>query len=180
MLFETLEALPDEDRQLFQRGAFVGRAIDAARKTFRSSDLLVRSILGLDPRRHALAIADDELRAGSTIQLMVRDATSASAELQSTLELAGLESFGEAVGGLLFTCGGRGRGMFGGPDHDAARIEALFGPGFPLAGFSAGGEIGPIGGEPFLHGFTASSAFFVPRSAGIDTRSDRESRENRA
>ncbi len=167
VLFETLESLTEEDRTLFQRGAFVGRAIDAAKGTFGSGDLLVRSILGLDPARHAIAIADDDLRAGSTIQLMVRDAESATGELQSQLELAGLESMGEAVGGLLFTCGGRGRGMFTTHDHDAGRIEANFGPGFPIAGFSAGGEIGPIGGEPFLHSFTASSAFFVPRSAAL-------------
>lgn len=172
VLFETLEALPEEDRQLFQRGAFVGRAIDAAKGQFGSSDLLVRSILGLDPKRHAVAIADDELRVGSTLQLMVRDAPSATRELQSKLEFAGLETLGEAVGGLLFTCGGRGRGMFDGPDHDAARIESLFGPGFPIAGFSAGGEIGPVGGQPFLHSFTASSAFFVPRSAGLTSGPD--------
>ncbi len=168
VLFEALEGLPEEDRKLFQKGAFVGRAIDAAKGTFRSGDLLVRSILGLDPKRHAVAIADDDLRAGSTLQLMVRDATSATAELQSQLDFAGLESMGQAIGGLLFTCGGRGRGLFNKEDHDAGLIESHFGPGFPTAGFSAGGEIGPVGGEPFLHGFTASSAFFVPRSAGLD------------
>lgn len=168
VLFETLEGLPEADRALFQKGAFVGRAVDASKGSFHSGDLLVRSILGLDPKRHGVAIADDDLRAGSTLQLMVRDAGSATAELQSCLELAGLESMGQAVGGLLFTCGGRGRGMFNKEDHDAGLIESNFGPGFPVAGFSAGGEIGPVGGEPFLHGFTASSAFFVPRSAGIN------------
>ena len=123
--------------------------------------------MGLDAKRHGVAIADDELRAGSTLQLMVRDSDSAAAGLQSSLELAGLESMGQAIGGLLFTCGGRGKDMFGKPNHDAGLIESNFGPGFPLAGFSAGGEIGPVGGEPFLHAFTASGAFLVPRSAGI-------------
>ena len=167
VLFETLEGLDDKDRKLFQKGAFVGRAVDASKKTFQSGDLLVRSIMGLDAKRNGVAIADDGLRAGSTVRFMVRDGASASADLQSSLELAGLESMGQAFGGLLFTCAGRGQDLFGKPDHDAGLIESNFGPGFPLAGFSAGGEIGPVGGEPFLHGFTASAALLVPRSAEI-------------
>ena len=95
---------------------------------------------------------------------MVRDAPSASAELAAVLDLAGLETAGAAFGGLAFTCAGRGQGMFGKRDHDAAAIERRFGPGFPLAGFSANGEIGPVGGQPFLHAFTASTALFAPRT----------------
>ena len=53
--------------------------------------------------------------------------------------------------------------MFGRPHHDAASVEAAFGPSFPLAGFAANGEIGPVGGRPFLHGFTASTAILAPR-----------------
>ena len=35
----------------------------------------------------------------------------------------------------------------------------------PAAGFFAMGEIGPVGGQNFLHGFTASVALFRGRSA---------------
>ena len=31
----------------------------------------------------------------------------------------------------------------------------------PAAGFFAAGEIGPVGGENFLHGFTATVAVFA-------------------
>jgi small ligand-binding sensory domain FIST len=31
----------------------------------------------------------------------------------------------------------------------------------PIAGFFAQGELGPIGGKNFLHGFTASAALFT-------------------
>jgi small ligand-binding sensory domain FIST len=34
----------------------------------------------------------------------------------------------------------------------------------PVAGFFALGEIGPIGGRNFVHGFTASTAIFHTRS----------------
>lgn len=163
VMFEVLEALDEDERALFQRGAFVGRAVDPSKSTFQPGDLLVRNVMGVDPRRHALAIADDGIRTGTTLQLMVRDGASAAAELDSVLELAGLESGGAAFGALTFTCGGRGRGMFGAPHQDALAIERRFGPGFPLAGFSANGEIGPVGGRPHLHGFTASTALFAPR-----------------
>jgi len=33
--------------------------------------------------------------------------------------------------------------------------------GLPLAGFNCTGEIGPVGGKNFLHGFTASIALLV-------------------
>jgi small ligand-binding sensory domain FIST len=164
VLFEVLEDLEESERELFQKGAFIGRAVDPARSTFRPGDLLVRNIMGLDPQRHAIAVADGGFRNGTTFQFMVRDGASAEAELASVLEVAGLESMGQASGGLLFTCGGRGQAMFGRPHHDAASVEAAFGPGFPLAGFAANGEIGPVGGRPFLHGFTASAAIFAPRA----------------
>ena len=56
---------------------------------------------------------------------------------------------------MVFTCNGRGGRFFGEPNHDALAIRAEMGK-VPLAGFFAQGEIGPIGGKNFLHGFTAS------------------------
>jgi small ligand-binding sensory domain FIST len=44
-------------------------------------------------------------------------------------------------------------------DHDAAVLAELVGP-VPAAGGFCAGEIGPIGGQSFLHGFTASVALF--------------------
>jgi small ligand-binding sensory domain FIST len=49
--------------------------------------------------------------------------------------------------------------MFGVEDHDASVIEDQLG-GAPSAGFFAAGEIGPVGGRSFLHGFTATVAVF--------------------
>jgi len=50
--------------------------------------------------------------------------------------------------------------LFSVPDHDAAVVSEKLGA-LPLAGFNCAGEIGPIGGKNFLHGFTASKALFV-------------------
>jgi small ligand-binding sensory domain FIST len=65
-----------------------------------------------------------------------------------------------AAGALLFSCNGRGRGLFGHSDHDAETVAEEL-AGAPAAGFFAAGEIGPVGGESFLHGFTATIAVFA-------------------
>ena len=59
----------------------------------------------------------------------------------------------------MFSCNGRGRQMFASSHHDAMAVgEEL--AGAPAAGFFAAGEIGPVGGEAFLHSFTATVAVF--------------------
>ena len=62
-----------------------------------------------------------------------------------------------ANGALVFTCNGRGSALFGAPDHDAAVIHEALGHA-AVAGMFCAGEIGPIGGANFVHGFTASVA----------------------
>ncbi len=66
---------------------------------------------------------------------------------------------GGAAGALMFTCNGRGRGLFGVADHDADAVEDALGA--PVGGFFCAGEIGPVGGRNFLHGFTATIAVFA-------------------
>jgi small ligand-binding sensory domain FIST len=48
--------------------------------------------------------------------------------------------------------------MFDVPDHDATAIEDALDA--PAGGFFCAGEIGPVGGRNFLHGFTATMAVF--------------------
>ena len=59
---------------------------------------------------------------------------------------------------LVFTCNGRGHRLFGEADHDARRVSDAVGGG-PVAGMFCAGEIGPVGGENHVHGFTASTLF---------------------
>jgi small ligand-binding sensory domain FIST len=40
----------------------------------------------------------------------------------------------------------------------------------PVAGFFAQGEIGPVGGKNFLHGYTASVALFSRAEESQDSR----------
>jgi small ligand-binding sensory domain FIST len=90
---------------------------------------------------------------GTTVQFHIRDADAAHDDLVGLLadRLEGLEP--DAA--LLFTCNGRGRNLFGAPDHDADEVAVATGS-IPTAGFFAAGELGPIAGHNHLHSYTAS------------------------
>ncbi|MDP7383670.1 MAG: FIST C-terminal domain-containing protein, partial [Acidimicrobiales bacterium] len=89
---------------------------------------------------------------GTTLQFHVRDAETATEDLESLLRLV------DADAALVFTCNGRGHHLFGEADHDARRVSDAVGGG-PVAGMFCAGEIGPVGGENYVHGFTASTLF---------------------
>ena len=154
-LQELVETLPSGDRELVGRGLHVGRVIDEYKAEPERGDFLIRGIVGVDPQSGALAVGD-RIEVGETIQFHVRDAATADEDLRTLLE----REAEPAAGALLFTCNGRGSRLFSVPDHDASLVSEKLG-GLPLAGFNCAGEIGPVGGKNFLHGFTASIALFV-------------------
>ena len=156
-LREIFDALPTREQALVQRALHVGRVVSEYQERFEQGDFLVRNVTGIDPSSGAVAIGD-YIRTGQTVQFHVRDQEAADAELKQLLAAARKEQ-PAPLGGLLFTCNGRGTHMFSQPHHDAEAIARAFGP-LPLAGFFAAGEIGPIGRQNFMHGFTASIALF--------------------
>ncbi|MCE9530428.1 MAG: FIST C-terminal domain-containing protein [Planctomycetes bacterium] len=149
--------LTPQDRTLCERGLLLGVAINEYRDEFRQGDFLIRNLLGIDRNTGVMAITD-RIRVGQTVQFQVRDGASADACLRTMLK-AENDSGLKAKGGLLFTCNGRGTRMFTDASHDAGAIQEVVGP-LPLAGFFAAGELGPVGGKNFIHGFTASAVFF--------------------
>jgi small ligand-binding sensory domain FIST len=154
-LQELVATLPPQDRELVGRGLHVGRVIDEYKSELGRGDFLVRGVLGVDPESGAIVVGDT-IEVGETIQFHVRDAATADEDLRTLLE----QEAEPAAGALLFTCNGRGSRLFTVPNHDASVVSKMLG-GLPLAGFNCAGEIGPIGGKNFLHGFTASVALLV-------------------
>lgn len=68
----------------------------------------------------------------------------------------------EESGVLLFQCLGRGEYLYGRADHDTDMFKEIVGD-LPLTGFFCNGEIGPVGGSTFLHGYTSSFGIFRPK-----------------
>jgi small ligand-binding sensory domain FIST len=148
---------PDQEQIAARGGVLAGLVIDENRADYRRGDYLMRGLVGVDEETGALAVGE-AVRVGQTLRFHVRDADSADEDLRENLSAA-IE--GErAAGALLFTCNGRGTNLFAEPDHDARAAAELLGDD-ALAGFFCAGEIGPVGGKPFLHGFTATLAVFL-------------------
>jgi small ligand-binding sensory domain FIST len=158
-LRETIESLPAEELELVEGGLLVGIVVDANKPEYVQGDFLVRGLVGADPASGKVAVAAD-VHPGQVVRLHARDAVSADRDLREALAVQMTALGGRApAGALLFACNGRGRDMFAHPHHDAdALAEALLDA--PAAGFFAAGEIGPVGGEHFLHSFTATIAVF--------------------
>lgn len=154
----VFEALSDEDRQ---RALHLGIVIDEHRNRFERGDFLIRNLLGADRSSGSVAVGD-VVQEGQTVQFHLRDADSASEDLTSLLAADRSNRSSPPLGALIFSCCGRGQGLFGRPNHDAATVVEQLGP-IPMAGFFAQGEIGPIGHRNFVHGYTASMAIFAER-----------------
>lgn len=155
------ESLTGEDRQRAHRALHLGIVIDEHRNRFERGDFLIRNLLGADRTTGAVAIGD-VVQEGQTVQFHLRDAESATEDLNALLTTDRIRHRHPPLGALMFSCCGRGQGLFGRPNHDAAATTDRLGS-IPLAGFFAQGEIGPVGHRNFLHGYTASIALFAER-----------------
>lgn len=157
-LEQVLEELDPATRTLAADGLLIGLVIDENRPDYLRGDFLIRGILGADPGSGAVVLGE-RARVGQTVRLHVRDAVSAGEDLRETVRATCEALGGPPAGVLLFSCNGRGTHMFGGPDHDAG-VVAHETSGAATAGLFCNGEIGPVGGRSFMHGFTATMAVF--------------------
>lgn len=148
---ELIESLDDDEKRLLGNGLHIGRVIDEHQLDHQRGDFLVRSVLGADRKVGAIAVGD-EIPVGATIQFQAYDAASADEDLRTLL------TGRRAAGALAFTCIGRGRELFGEPDHDATMINEE--TGAVLGGMFCAGEVGPIGSRNYVHANTASLALF--------------------
>ena len=157
-------ALEPEERALAVEGLLAGLVIDENTPDYGRGDFLVRSIHGGDHDTGSLIVGEN-VRVGQTMRFHVRDAGSADEDLREALRAARADLGAVEPGAaLVFSCNGRGTRMFPGPDHDAEAIVEELGD-IPAAGLFCNGEIGPVGGRSFLHGFTATMVLFGAEGA---------------
>jgi len=161
VLKSMYDKLPTQDKAQVEKGLHLGIAMTELKDNFEYGDFLIRNVIGIDEEEKCFSLSD-YVRMGKTVQFHIRDALSASAELESMLqkakaELTDAETAAQAA--LIFSCNGRGCWLFPEPHHDAEMINKILGK-LECAGFFAAGEIGSVGDQAFLHGFTASVAIF--------------------
>ena len=160
----------------------VSRSGVAIRQTGNfGSDVVVRHIIGLDPGRHGVAVAQlveqgTELSfCRRNVQAARADLTRICAEIREELEpeelpgsaLMGLSST-EAesaphpargiAGAIYVSCSGRGGPHFGGPSAELQIVRRALGD-VPLVGFFAGGEIA----RHHVYGYTGVLTVFTTR-----------------
>lgn len=156
------QSLSPADQHLVQRALLLGVVMNEYKPTFGRGDFLIRSLMGMDPSSGALAVGD-HIQVGQTVQFQVRDANSAREDLQNLLEEQRAQlAHAPSAGALLFNCLGRGQALYGEPHYDIRTIRSAVG-NLPIGGFFCNGEIGPIAGRNYIHGFTSSLGLFSHR-----------------
>ncbi len=158
-LFRTMST---RDQGLMQHSLFLGVVMDEFLETPRQGDFLIRNVAGMDPKTGTLAIGE-MLKEGQLVQFHLRDAQTSAEDLNAVLERYAIDNRENDVhGALLFSCLGRGQYLYGRPNHDTEVFHDKVGQ-VPLGGFFCNGEIGPVSGTTFLHGYTSSFGIFRPK-----------------
>jgi small ligand-binding sensory domain FIST len=164
------------------RATLVGLSAEhdpAVKRTGEFDDeVLVRHIIGIDPAREAVAVAQS-VEAGMRLTFCQRNATAARADLtricaevrealepeEMTADLAGALSADANInphparrmaGAIYVSCAGRGGPHFGAESAELQVVRRALGD-VPLVGFFAGGEIA----HQALHGYTGVLTVFT-------------------
>ena len=162
VLSEVLSSLGREEQDLAQHSLFLGIVMDSMKETFSHGDFLIRTLLGADSEVGHLYVAAS-LHQGQTVQFHLRDSKASASDLETVLsEFVGSHNREQYKGAFLFSCLGRGQRLYGEPNHDSERFQHYFGK-LSLGGFFCNGEIGPVGGTSYLHGYTSSFGIFRPK-----------------
>ena len=162
VLRELFQKSGERDRGLMRNSLFLGVVMDEFIEEPQQGDFLIRNVVGMDERSGALAIGEI-LKEGQLVQFHLRDAETSAEDLTAVLErFAGDNRENLVQGALLFSCLGRGQYLYGRPNHDTEIFQNKVGS-VPLGGFFCNGEIGPVSGTTFLHGYTSSFGIFRPK-----------------
>ena len=162
-LFETAET---REKRLIRRSLQIGIIMDRLAQNSSEGEFLIRNVLGADEEDGTLAVGE-LVQEGQVVQFFVRDAQAADEDLRLMLEeyIDNLDEADIPASALLFSCIGRGQYLYGSPDHDTSVFTDIVAD-IPIAGFFSNGEIGPLGDQTFLHGYSASFALFKQASKG--------------
>ncbi|GLI65553.1 hypothetical protein VaNZ11_009115 [Volvox africanus] len=141
----------------------VGVAPEGLKSSLEPQDFLIRALRGFDSEQ--CLVVGEYMRPGQRVRFMVRDKQGAQEDLAShglsykrkqlqSLLQGSTEQQAPPFGMLMFTCNGRGSGLYGEDSYDARTMSSYV--SVPCAGFQCNGEIGRVGNTTHLHGFTCA------------------------
>ncbi len=162
VLSDLYELLSERDQALLGRALFVGLAMPGERPNIQAGEFLIRNVLGMDPQSGAIWVGT-ELESNSIVQFHVRDALSSAQDMERAL-LGFPATRSRPAAALLFSCIGRGVGLYGSADHDSNLLKRHLGE-LPIGGFFCSGEIGAVHGMTQVHGYTSAVAIISERGA---------------
>jgi len=160
-------------------GGCAGDGVAVSQTGNFGNDVIVRHIIGLDPARRGVAVAD-QLEEGMQLAFCQRNAQAARADLtricaeireelepqelpiEAAMALVASEAEsaphpGRGIAGAIYvSCSGRGGPHFGGPSAELQIVRRALGD-VPLVGFFAGGEIA----RNHLYGYTGVLTVFT-------------------
>ena len=155
--FEVFAALVSPQlREDLRRAAaciFAGLPVDVERQHIAPGEYVVRNLVGFDPERGIIAIAD-EMVEGQKLVFTLRDGNGARTDLKRELAAQSQSwQHSRPAFGLYFNCVGRGSGLYGIPDIDSSYLSQYL-AGVPIIGFFTGCEIAPIQRQAIIHQYS--------------------------
>ncbi|CAM2065450.1 FIST C-terminal domain-containing protein [Sulfidibacter corallicola] len=159
VLEELYRSLNSEEREIFRHSLFLGIEMQPEERVYNRGDYLIRNLLGMDLTNGYLQVGADVSKT-RVIQFHLRDRNASIQDLTSQLtRYREVAARFPPRGALLFSCLGRGQAFFGVPDHDSNLFHEELGE-VPLGGFFCNGEIGPVQGRTYIHGYTSCFGVF--------------------
>lgn len=159
---EVFSSLGAADRELFNaRQLFIGLALPGPRQSVGAGDFLIREVAGIDSESGDLVIGG-HAAAHTVVQFHLRDADASAADLERELGRHRDANSSAPAVALMFSCVARGAALYGVPGRDSGLFRRAFSD-VPLGGMFCAGEIGPVQGATFLHGYTTVFALVRPR-----------------
>jgi small ligand-binding sensory domain FIST len=139
---------------------FVGLPADRQENSVAAGKYLVRNIIGLDPEKGILGVAE-EVTNGEAMIFAMRDGERAREDLGQMLQRqVGTLGGKKPAFGLYFNCCARGTSLYGLPGIDSAYIHQALGD-FPLIGMFGGYELAPLGRANHLFAYTGVLALIT-------------------
>lgn len=155
VLRDLIGSLSEEEKILAQHSLFIGLAMNEFKLSLTQGDFIIRNLLGVDPSAGAIAIGD-RIRPGQRLQFHLRDAQASAEDLEFLLQEYQTQNYNQSspLAALMFSCVGRGTGLYGESNFDSQLFRRYIN-NIPMGGCFCGGEIGPVSGRTFLHGYTS-------------------------